>query len=261
MLRGIFREEVDMWRKAGALRQDGMNVYAFADNAPNGRELFFVAARHDVERAPRASIPHERTPAWDAVRIGTEVFRRVERSAKRAGHGFSWYKPLEEERLRDCVNRWHWQGTHQEVAADIVSKTIQTHPFPNANHRVSILLGRVYLDTVGIRWPRYSLRGRGARRFHRDTRGFVEQSKYILHIIRHQAVVRIAFEEGYMSVQLKNGSVVEIREADLEASRSDLRSKHIRSTGRMIQQLAAEDTLELLARENKIGLSKWVAQQ
>lgn len=260
-LRGIFREEVDAWRKAEKLRREELNVYAFAEDGPSGQELFFVAGRHDVEPDPRASIPHKSTPSWDAVRVAVQVFRSILRAAKRKGYEVRWYKPLEEERIRECVERWHWQGTKKEVAADIVSKTLQTHPFPNANHRVALTLGRLYLNAVGISWPAYSLRGRGIDRFHRDTRDFVAGSKYLLHLIRHQAMVRIAHEEGFNEVRLKDGSTVEIQPPELSATRKELKDKHTRSAERLISDLAADDVQEKLEEANEIGLSEWVSIQ
>lgn len=93
-----------------------------------------------------------------------------------------------------------------------------------------------------------------------DTREFVAGSKYLLHRIRHQAMVRIAHEEGYTGVELKDGSTVEIQAGDLCASRKALRDKHKRSVERVISNLVDDEVQDALGEANEIGLSEWVSR-
>lgn len=211
-----------------------------------------------MERADRAGIPHEHTTGWDAVRVAVDRFRRVERATLRRGLAFEWYKPLEVDRLKACIESWHWQGSIREVTEDLLTKTLQAHPFPNANHRTSLFLARDYLQTTGIRWPHYSLRGRGINRFHRDVEGFIHQSKYLLHTIRHQRMLAVASGAGYTHIRLSDGAEIPIRDADLDADADELDGKHRRAAGRLVAHLAGDEGLDGLDQENVVGLKDWV---
>lgn len=146
-----------------------------------------------------------------ATRVAIETFRAIVRAARRKGNAFRWYKELEEERLKACVESWHWDGTVEEVASDILSKTVQAHPFPNANHRTSLAITRLYLDAAGLDWPPYSSRGRGIDRFHQATRPFVHRSKYLLHAMRHQPMLCIAHDGGYRQLRLSEEVTVDTK--------------------------------------------------
>lgn len=173
---------------------------------------------------------------------------------------FEWYKPLEVDRLRTCIESWHWQGTILDVSADILTKTLQAHPFPNANHRTSLFLVRGYLQATGMQWPHYSLRGRGIDRFHRDVEGFIHQSKYLLQMLRHQRMLGVAFEAGYTHIRLSGTADVPLHEADLDASADVLDGKHRRAASRLVTHLAGEEGSVELGQTNAVGLKDWVSK-
>lgn len=258
-LRGLFTDEAQARAKRKELEEAGIDVRVFTQEAPSGDELHHVAARKLVEEQPRARLPHERTPAWEAARVAIEMFRAIARAAERKGIEFRWYKELEEARLKACVESWHWGGTIEDVASDILSKTVQAHPFPNANHRTALALVRLYLEAAGLTWPPYSFRGRGIDRFLRETRPFVQQSKYLLHAMRHQPILRIAYESGYRDLRISEEITVGIKEADLEADRDELRDKYQRECGLLVRRLASEEEEPLLDDANHLGLADFVA--
>lgn len=257
-LRGLFIDQAGAIAKAEDLAGAGREVRRYVHQAPSGVDLHHVAVRHLVEEQPRAHLPHERTPAWEATRIAIEMFRAIARAASRKGIAFRWYKELEEERLKACVESWHWGGTIEQVASDILSKTVQAHPFPNANHRTSLGIARVYLDAAGLTWPPYSFRGRGIDRFHRETRPFVHRSKYLLHAMRHQPILRIAHGAGYRQLSLSQGVTVDIQEADLGVHRDALKEKHRRECALVIRRLTSEAEEDLLDEPNPLGLRDFV---
>lgn len=258
-LRGLFTDEAEAASKATEMEHAGIEVRRFTQQAPVGTELHHVAARNLVEEQPRARLPHDRTSAWEATRVAIEMFRAIARAAERKGIEFRWYKQLEEERLKACVESWHWGGTIEDVASDILTKTVQAHPFPNANHRTALALTRLYLEAAGLTWPPYSFRGRGIDRFHRETRGFVRQSKYLLHAMRHQPILRIAYESGYRELRISDEVLVDIQEADVQASRGVLENKHQRRCALLVRGLTPEEEEPLLDQPNELGLTDVVA--
>lgn len=257
-LRGIFRDEAAAQRKETELTAAGLEVLVFKETAPSGRAVSFVAARHNVEPASRAGLPQRHSTDWEATRMAIELFRRVSRRARQGGASVRWYKRLDVANLHACVQRYAWKGTRLQVAAGILSSTVVAHPFPNANHRTSLFLARLYLQSVGVKWPHYNLDGRGAKRFHRDTHAYFKDSKYYLQLLRHKDLARVALEEGYTHLAIGPATVAEIRPGDLVLSADELRRKHLERSAKLIRDLAgaAEADLE---EENTRRLREWVA--
>src|SRR5207248_4698004 len=133
--------------------------------------------------AARAGIPQDHSADWEATRMAIQVFRGTVRAATKGGRSTRWYKALDVESLHACIQRYRWSGTRLQIAASMLSTTILIHPFPNANHRTSLSLARYYLASEGITWPKYTLRGEGAKRFFRNTHGFFRESKYLLQLL------------------------------------------------------------------------------
>lgn len=257
-LRGLYRTAATAQDKAQELEEAGMRVYAFSEPAPNHDEWFHVTARHDVTPRRRAAgIPHDRTVLWDAVRMGVQVFREVNRTARSRG-AVRWYKDLDIQSLRRALQALDWNGSHLDVASRIISDIILAHPFPNANHRTSIYLARKYLESVGIDWPHYTLRGRGAKRLHRETKPFFIESKYLLQIHRHAPLVRAAMEAGYTTLLIGPDAEAPIVPQDLSLRRDALRARHRASARRMLlSQASPEQERDLHARREKT-LRGWV---
>ena len=175
-LRGVYSDHEKGRQVARDWLAKGYIVNAFIETSPLGNELLFVATRHSGLQRPRAGIPHQTDVRWDATRMAVAAFRHVMRRSKAKGYGARWYKDLEEEKMHDLVGSYSWAGEVREVAAGILSATIVKHPFPNANHRTSIALMRLFLKANGLEWPHYSLRGRGDRRLHREAEPFFRES-------------------------------------------------------------------------------------
>lgn len=233
-------------------------MYAFSDVAPDGNDWFHVSARHDVTPQARAvGIPHERTAIWEAVRMGVQSFREVNRGAGGRG-AVRWYKNLDISALKRSLQGIDWNGSHVDVSSRIVSDLILAHPFPNANHRTAIFLARKYLSSAGIDWPRYSLRGRGIDRFHRDTKAFFIESKYLLQIHRHAALVRAALDAGYDTLRIGPGADAKIRREDLALRRNDLRDRHRAAARRMFMSLAKPEQEPVLEATRTKTLREWV---
>ena len=254
-LRGLYRDLDTQAKKAVQLRREGFQVATFDLTSPAGHPLFAVAARHDVAPIPRAGIPQVHTADWEATRMAIQVFRSV---ARATGGGLRWYKVLDVQGLRRCVLQYGWTGTVLDVGAGIISTTIVAHPFPNANHRTSLALGRLFLASRGNVWPRYDLRGRGVARFIRDGEPYFRRSKYLLQLLRHRLLLRVALEEGYDRVTLGASSEAPLVEADLAADREELRVRHRRLTQALLVDLAEESALFALRRPNDQGLGDWV---
>ena len=187
--------------------------------------------------------------------MAVEVFQRTTRAV--AG-GVRWYKRLDVEGLRKCIQRYGWNGTCLDVAAGILSSTVVAHPFPNANHRTAVSLCRLYLGSVGITWPHYDLRGRGVRRYVRDTAPFFLRSKTLLQLLRHRQLVRLAHEEGFTDLRLGLDKEVPIVEEDLRLEPLEIRRRHLRVSADLLERLSDEPARFGLYRPNKPGLRDWV---
>lgn len=258
-LRGVFRSAEDAAARVAALEAKGLIVHSFQLPAPSGTALHHVAARHAVQPAARAGLPHVHTADWEATRMAAAAFRHVLRAARGIGIATRWYKALDVESLHACIRRYRWHGSRLEVAAHILSSTVVAHPFPNANHRTSLYLARLYLESAGVEWPHYSLRGRGAARFHRDTQGFILDSKYLLQLLRHRDMVRVAWEEGYTRLGIGPSAEVPIRPVDLELTPAEVRERHQGRAQRLIEDLADARSRAPLAEPNTRRLRDWVA--
>jgi hypothetical protein len=236
-----------------------MHALRYEQVSPSGARLFFVAARHDVTPAERAGIPQRHSVDWEATRLAIELFRQLTRAARRTRGPIRWYKGLDVESLHACVQRFDWSGTKLDTASGILSTTILAHPFPNANHRTSLSLTRLYLSSVDVDWPHYTLRGRGAQRLHRDTHGFFRESKYLLQILRHPQMVRTALEEGYTHLGIGPETEASIRPEDFILSAAEVRALHRDVCRNLLHDLASASAKTELSKPNPRRLREWVA--
>ncbi|MCA1819220.1 MAG: hypothetical protein LC620_04080 [Halobacteriales archaeon] len=170
-----------------------------------------------------------------------------------------WYKELDIDNLHACIRRLRWRGSRLDVAAGLMSSLIVAHPFPNANHRTSLFLARLYLESVGSRWPVYNLQGRGAERFFRDTHPFFKDSKYLLQLIRHRELVRVAHAAGYSHLRIGPGSEVAIQPRDFASSAAELRARHQARCAKLLRDLAGNEGRTFLEEPNRRTLREFVA--
>ncbi len=257
-LRGLFRKREDAARKAESLAADGLEAALVDLISPKSTELFAVAARHEVEPTRRTGIPRRHSTDWEATRMAVEVFRRTVGAASRTGTQVRWYKGLDIAGLHRCIAGINWRGTYLDVSSDVLSSTIVAHPFPNANHRTAISLTRLLLGSVSIPWPHCELRGRGIRRFVAASTPFIMSSKYLLQLLRHRPMIRLASEEGFTHLDLA-GQTVTIESSDLLSSDSDLSGRHLALSKRFIDSLANETGQLALRKPCRRGLTEWVA--
>jgi hypothetical protein len=188
-LRGLFDTRKAAESKLAELAADGLSVVGFEEPTPDGRTGYFVAARHDVEPTSRSPIPHDYAPAWQVTRFAVALFRNLTKN--RAGHPpVRWYKGLDVRALYGRIQAFAGQrGSLVERGAWLLSELIVTHPFPNANHRTALDLVRYYFRLHDVQWP-FELRGKGKDRLHRETKAFFIESKYLLQLLRHKALIR-----------------------------------------------------------------------
>lgn len=256
-LRGLFTSEAKANQKLKGLLAAGLRPMLLEDASPSGHPVFLVAAQHDVDVKSRAALPHYKDVPWRAAAFSIDLFRRILRSSY--GRPVRrWYKALEPEKIRATYQRMDWSGSNLDVAARIITNLILAHPFPNANHRTSIDLGRLYLLSVGIAWPAYELRGRGRNRFFRETKPFYLESKYLLQLVRHAPLLRAANRVGYRRIRFASDTVREIHKPDLDLSDGQVRRRHWAAAKRMIRSLAAEADHAALDAARGRGLREWV---
>ena len=255
-LRGIFETEAEAQAKATQLVADGLEALGYTDVAPDGKTLFFVAARHHVEPTSRAGIPHTRSAAWDVTRFAIALFRTLTKD--RAGRPpVRWYKDLDVQTLHSKIQGFETLGnTNGERAAALLSSLIVAHPFPNANHRTSLDLVRYYFASLGIQWP-YELRGAGRDRFHRDTKKFFVESKYLLQLIRHKMLLRRAHGHGYRVLEIGPNATRDLVEADLTLRDNEVTKRHRSLCLKTIQGLGAIAVHAKITASPVQGLEAW----
>lgn len=246
-LQGLFRSPHDAARASLRHVSRGRLVIEFEQPAPSGRILHAVAAREYAVRQRRARIPQEWTAPWLGARVALEAFRLAERGAAARGRHLRWYKPLEEEKLHALMTRYDFRGTRLDVAARLMSDTILAHPFPNANHRSSISLARTWLESEGVGWPAYSLRGRGIGRLIRETEPHILRSKYLLQLRRRLPLVRVAHEEGFRFLEVKKDAPVPIVADDLTLGEGEVRDRHRSVCRQLLESLAGPALPEMHA--------------
>lgn len=256
-LRGIFRTEAAARNKGDELVASGLETYGFSEVTPAGHEAFFVAARHSVEPSTRSAIPHDHSPAWEVTRFAVFLFRQLTKT--RDGTRVRWYKGLDVPALHGRIQAFAGQrGDLASRASWLLSDLIVTHPFPNANHRTSLDLLRYYLYAHDIQWP-YELRGQGRTRFHRQTKPFFIQSKYLLQLLRHRAMIREAVDSGYDSLQIGDQARQDIIAADLQLRDNELRRRHRQICLDLITQLPSDATRRNIERQTPLDLQGWAA--
>jgi len=256
-LRGLYRVRSAANEKAGQLARADFEVRLLELVSPQSTQLFAVAAKHDVAPTRRTGIPRSHATDWEATRMAVEAFRRTVRAASRSGTPVRWYKGLDVSALHRCVTSHNWGGTLLDVSSGILSSTIITHPFPNANHRTAISLTRLFLASVGIPWPYFELKGRGIRRFVSLSTPFITSSKYLLQVLRHRPMIRLALEEGFTHLLIA-GRRVEVDPSDLVRKDHDLRRSHAVLARRFVGRLVDDTGQHDLQKPCQSGLKDWV---
>src|SRR3989304_2988183 len=89
-LRGLYKREKDVLRKAEALTLSKLEVLRLELTSPKGNPFFVVVAKHDMAPTRRTGIPRRHTTDWEATRMAVEVFRRTLQAAARAGTLVRW---------------------------------------------------------------------------------------------------------------------------------------------------------------------------
>lgn len=257
-LAGLFITEEAAERAALRHKANGKTAILFSLDCPSGRMLFAVASRTEAFRTRRARLPHDYSSPWLATRVALEAFRAAERAAARRGARLRWYKPLDERLLHRTLTQMDWKGQKLDVAARLISNLVIAHPFPNANHRTSTALARLYLAAEGIAWPPYDLRGRGIDRFIRDTEPFVLRSKYLLHVMRHGPMFTIAYDEGFREAAVKPHKCVPLLPDETGAGPAALVAKHEASCRAMICAIDGGPNAHRLAEPARKGLREWM---
>ncbi|MBI2078988.1 MAG: hypothetical protein HYT80_11580 [Euryarchaeota archaeon] len=218
-----------------------------------------MVARHDLPPQYRAGMPHEKTADWVATAYAVRMFRLIVQASRKGKGPVRWYKRLDLEALRKTVARYPLKGRLVDVAGSILSSTILTHPFPNANHRTSLVMSRLYLEFMGVDWPGYSMKGRGQKRLHRATHDFFRQSKYLLQLLRHTDLVRVAHEEGFTHLHIGSGTDAEIVPTDLGLSPDEVRERHEALCRRTLKEVATDPVRAQLRADGDTTLHEWVA--
>ncbi|MFH5800429.1 hypothetical protein [Haladaptatus sp. CMAA 1911] len=131
------------------------------------------------------------------------------------GDGLPIYKEIEIDRVPDALEQVTWEGTVTEVAGQLMSNLILKHSLPNANHRTGITIAETYLEAAGAEielpnthTPDYE--------WQQWVNPYIEQSKIILTVRRHNLYFRTLEEHGCEIVRRKGGIDIPLAEYELD---------------------------------------------
>ncbi|MGQ3330913.1 hypothetical protein [Halorubrum sp. FL23] len=152
----------------------------------------------------------------NAVVLSTvlDIFEGILEEKAEQGNELRTYKGIHLDRVPDVLNRVQWKQPVPDVAAELLSNFVLTHPMPNTNHRTAIGLVDRYLTSYDADFEMPDTGEEGG--WYDWIAGFIYDSKRILTLRNHLALFRWAKHYGYGAVERKEGIVISFDDIDLD---------------------------------------------
>jgi len=147
---------------------------------------------------------------------------------RRRGRAPTRYKRFEPYKIRTFFGSYNPNGKQLlRIAADVLSTLLRAHPFPNANHRTTLLATEALFKANGLRFPSYE----GAipnwrRHYVADCNRFIAESKYWLKLRRN----RDKLGKGARVLQITKTRKHAIKPGDLELNKGQMAERHLAMT-------------------------------
>lgn len=145
-----------------------------------------------------------------------DIFEGVVRTQTRAGE-FRYYKTFEIERIPTVLQYPAWgDAPVSVVAGQLLSRFVQSHPLPNANHRTAIGLIERYLRSVSEDFiiPDAGERGK----WYLWARPFIHDSKLLLTVRRRSQLFGYAKDLGVDVIRRKDGLEIVLTDYNFDVS-------------------------------------------
>lgn len=119
------------------------------------------------------------------------------------------------KKLDSVIDTVNWQEFVPIVSSQLLSNTIKSHPFPNANHRTALGFTLLYLNTTVSDFDVNDM----PSMFQSFADAYIYNSKQILTVRRNTTQFQILKEAGCREVERKNGVTIPL--ADFEFTIDD----------------------------------------
>lgn len=168
------------------------------------------------------------------------------------------YKGMDLKRIPEVLNRVRWKQPVPDVAAELLSKFVLTHPMPNTNHRTAIGLIDRYLTSneENFEMPETGEEGE----WYPWIEDFIYGSKILLTLRRRLPLFRWAHRYGYGAVERKEGLVIRFENVNLQ--RQDhydyYTERHLTHSRAFVDRLLEEADASHLQNETDDGKSAFI---
>jgi len=124
------------------------------------------------------------------------------------------YKEIEVDEIPEALDNVDWDASVAEVGGSLVSALILKHALPNANHRTSIAMLRVYYEAVSSQFDMPST-ATDEYEWKPWVNEFIEESKRIITVRRNSLRFHYLNQAGCNVVERKDGLRMHLNEYDL----------------------------------------------
>lgn len=176
---------------------------------------------------------------------------------RKRGRAPTKYKRFEPYKIRTFFESYNPSGKHiPEIAADVLSTLLRAHPFPNANHRTTLVATEALFKANGLRFPHYERAiPRWRRRYVADSNRFIAESKYWLKLRRN----RDKLGKDARVLQVTKTRKHAIKPGDLDLNKGQMAEKHLAMTKEWLIELLGDQS-DKYRRVSPEALTRLIAQ-
>jgi hypothetical protein len=139
----------------------------------------------------------------------------IEEKFEQEQEKLSAYKDLEIEDIPNALDHVQWHGPVAQVGGSLVSSLILRHALPNANHRTSIAMLRVYYEAVS---SQFDMPQTATDEYDWEpwVDEFIQDSKRLITVRRNSRRFFYLHQAGCNVVERKDGIRIHLQEFDLD---------------------------------------------
>lgn len=159
---------------------------------------------------------------------------------RRRGRAPTKYKRFEPYKIQTFFESYNPSGKQLlEIAADMLSTLLRAHPFPNANHRTTLVATVLLFKANSLRFPPYEgAIPRWRRRYVSDCNRFIFESKYWLKLRRN----RDKLGKSARVLQVTKTRKHSITPGDLDLNQGQMAEKHLAMTKEWLIELLGDQS-------------------
>lgn len=243
-LEGREHEDARLLTKQQHIDEDRILYLVYSKRVPATIDLDGVFDEADLERFTGEQLA--------VLELILDIFEGVVRTKNRARE-FQYYKTFDIERIPSVLQYPAWgDAPVRVVAGQLLSRFVQSHPLPNANHRTAIGLVERYLRSVseGFIIPDTGERGT----WYAWARPFMHDSKILLTVRRRSRLFGYAKDIGVDVFQRKDGLEIVLADYDFEVNEPYMYygREHERRSIRFIETILDESNADASDLQDRI---------